>query len=164
MSLQLTQESAEITKFLNSHHIGVLATANKEGVPHAATIYFANDTDLNIYFITKKDTTKHKNLESNPKASLAVYEAHTQSTVQVRGTVSVVEDMSTFQEVFARILGTTEQTSESVVPPVSRLESGGYIGYCLKPESARLAVYTRPEHNTFDKLFDVAIPEGEEIG
>lgn len=159
MSLAITDESAEVIKFLSKHHIGVLATADKNGMPHAATVYFAVDKDLNIYFITKTGTTKHRNLSSNPVASLAVYEADSQSTVQIRGTVEIV-DADTFQSVFAKILHVTAETSESVVPPFSRLEGYGYEGYRLKPSSMRLAVYTRPEHNTFDKLFDVVVPEG----
>lgn len=162
MPLAITDEAAEVVKFLQNHHIGVLATADKAGVPHAATIYFAADKDLNIYFITKKGTTKQHNLAANPIASLAVYEAQSQSTVQIRGDVSIV-DADTFQAVFSKILSVSADTSDSPVPPFSRLEGQGYEGYCLKPTAVRLAVYTRPEHNTFDKLFDVVIPEGTSL-
>ena len=162
MPLAITEESAEAIKFLQKHHIGVLATADTSGSPHAATIYFAADKDLNIYFITKKGTTKQRNLSTNPVASLAVYEADTQSTVQIKGDVSLVQP-DTFQAVFAKILAISAETSESAVPPFSRLEGNEYEGYCLKPKVIRLAVYTRPEHDTFDKLFDVIVPEGTSL-
>ncbi len=162
MPITLSRQSDAITKFLSNHHIGVLATASKDGIPHAATVYFAIDVDLNFYFITREGTTKQKNLSANPNVSLAVFDAATQSTVQAQGTISEV-DPALFQEVFIRVLKTTANTSESVVPPFSRLEAGGHVGYCLTPKSVRLAVYTRPEHNTFDKLFDVVVPDGEDI-
>ncbi len=162
MPITLSRQSEDITKFLNNHHIGVLATASKEGIPHAATIYFSIDIDLNFYFITREKTTKHKNLSQNPNASLAVFEPSTQSTVQVQGTVSEV-DSKVFQEIFERVLKTTMNTSETVVPPFSRLEADGHVGYCLTPKTVRLAVYTRPDHNAADKLFEVVVPDGEEI-
>lgn len=162
MPITLSHESEEITKFLNNHHIGVLATADDSAIPHAATVYFAIDIDLNFYFITREGTTKHKNLSANPNASLAVFDPKTQSTVQAQGTIREV-DPNTFEEVFKRILKTTANTSDTVVPPFSRLEAGGHVGYCLTPKSVRLAVYTRPDHNSFDKLFEVVVPDGEEI-
>lgn len=162
MPITLSRQSDAITKFLSNHHIGVLATADKGGIPHAATIYFAIDVDLNFYFITREGTTKQKNLSANPNASLAVFDPVTQSTVQAQGTVSEV-DPALFQEVFMRVLKTTASTSESVVPPFSRLEAGGHIGYCLTPSAVRLAVYTKSEHNSFDDLFTVVVPDGEDI-
>jgi uncharacterized pyridoxamine 5'-phosphate oxidase family protein len=154
MPITLTQQSEKITNFLNNHHIGVLSTATKDGKPHAATVYFAIDIDLNFYFITREGTTKQKNLSDNPSAAIAVFDPKTQSTVQVQGTAREV-DPKLFDEVFQRILRTTANTSESVVPPFSRLNAGGHIGYCLSPDFARLAEYTKPDHGNFDDLFDV---------
>lgn len=47
---------------------------------------------MNMFFVTKEKTTKNKNLVQNPQAALAIYEAQTQTTTQITGPVSTVED------------------------------------------------------------------------
>ena len=163
MSVTLSEESIEITNFLSTHHIGVLATADLSGVPHAATIYFTANKDLDIYFITKQETIKNHNLAANPQAALAVFEASTQSTVQIVGMVTKVENEAAIHEIYRQIMETSAKTSESSVPPVSRLAAGGYVGYRLTPTTIRLAVYTRPEHNRGEQLFDIVVPEGQSL-
>jgi general stress protein 26 len=163
MPITISKESTAIAKFLDANHTGVLATADKSGAPHAATIYFATDSKLNIYFLTKEETTKFRNLQSNPQASLAVYEPAKQATVQIQGNVTQLTDLKLLNHLFNRILQTSKETSETNVPPVSRLEAGGYVGFKLIPTTARLAVYTRPDHDALEQLFDVEVAEGESL-
>ncbi len=156
MPLKVSTEKLKIGEFLSRNSIGVLATSNADNQPHAATIYFIVDPSLNAYFITKEKTTKVSNLKKNPQAALAVYEPVTQSTVQMSGTVTEVEDISRLDDIFRRILAVTKETSESSIPPVSRIKGGEYKCFCLHPESVRLVEYTKPDHNQEEGVFDDA--------
>jgi general stress protein 26 len=163
MSLTISEEKPKITQFLTANQIGVLATADSSGQPHAATIYFVIDPDLNVYFITKEKTIKYKNLVQNNKAALAVYEPSSQSTVQIIGNTYEVTDNSRIDDVFRRLLTITANTSESAVPPVSKLNAGEYKCFCIKPSMVRLAEYTKSEHGQHDDLFDTAVMPDNEL-
>ena len=163
MSIELSNKSQDIKKFLNTNTIGVLATADSSGQPHAATIYFTVDDELNLYFMTKEKTRKHRNIIANPKVSVAVFEPSTQTTVQIQGTATQVTDIKITNDTFNSIVKAATATSESAVPPVSRLVAGGYTCYCLKPQTVRMAVYTRPNHDVLQDLFDVVVADGESL-
>jgi hypothetical protein len=73
-----------------------------------------------------------------------------------------VEDASRLDDVFKRILTITAQSSESAVPPVSKLVGGEYKCLYIKPQTIRLAEYTKPEHGQFDDLFEtVVVSDGQ---
>lgn len=137
----LTLEETRIVEFLTTNRIGTLATVDSFNQPHAATMYFVIDPDLTVYFITKEETTKCQNLQQNPKAALAVHEANGQVTVQLSGTVTLVEDLSRIDEIYRRVLAIVDATSESTVPPFSKISAGRYRCFRLKPNRVRLAEY-----------------------
>ncbi len=157
MPLTISEEKPKITKFLTANQIGTLATADSSGQPHAATIYFVIDPDLNLYFITKEKTTKHHDLQQNPKASVAVHEPATQTTVQLNGKAEIIDDPSRVQQTFEHILAIATSTSQSGVPPISRLNAGNYVGYKLVTSTVRMATYTKPEQGDYEDIFEVAV-------
>ncbi len=163
MTINLYEDKAKLYTFLSKHNIGVLSTATKDGQPHAATIYFIIDPDLNVYFITKEKTAKSRNLAENPQAALAVFEAQTQTTAQISGDVIEVKSVSRLDEVFRKILAITAKTSESTIPPVSKLQSGGYRCFSLQPKVVRLAEYLKPEHHELDGLFETVVRPDSEL-
>jgi general stress protein 26 len=162
MTVHISEDHTKLADQLSKHNIGILATTSTDLKPHAATIYFVTDADFNMYFITRTNTTKCRNLQQNPQAALAIFEAATQKTVQVVGHVSKVEDTAKFDEIYKQIMAITHNTSYKEAPPFSRLEAGGdTVIYCLKPQSLRLAEYIRTQQQTEDGLgiFDtVEIP------
>src|SRR5207248_2163271 len=91
--MSVASDSPDIAQFLKRNHVGVLATASLENAqPHAAAIYYATDSNLNIYFLTKSKTAKSRNLDSNPQGAVVVYEAAEQRTAQIYGPVDKVPD------------------------------------------------------------------------
>lgn len=163
MPLNLSEDKPKIAKFLAKNQIGMLATADDSGQPYVSTIYFVVDPDLNVYFITKGKTTKYKHLIQNPKAALAVYEAKSQSTVQIYGSAEQILDFPTINDIFRRILVVTNATSESAIPPVSKLVGNDYKCFRIRSRTIRMAEYTKPEHGyKNEEIFDtVVLPDGE---
>jgi len=156
MSIEISERKEHILDFLKQNSTAVLATANKYGEPHAATIYYTVDEDLNIYFITKRDTTKSQNLKNSGRGALAVHEATTQTTVQAVGKVEEETDVNKSQKVFSDILKISMETSESGTPPISKLQAGPYIAYRLTPDSARMASFIRPDSGSYERIFEDA--------
>lgn len=150
-----TEHNQKIFEFLQSHPIGVLASVTDQGKPHATTIYFAVHDDFTITFTTKRDTKKHQVLAQNPNVCLVVFEAFSQTTVQVDGVALELADQNAAIEAFGNTLKASMQTSDAGVPPISKLFAGNYIAYQLKPDAIKMAVYRRPDKGHYEMFESV---------
>lgn len=155
MPINLSEDPSKVNDFLLHNHIGVVSTSGPDNSPHAAAIYFVTDADLNFFFITKENTEKHNNLQQNPKAALAVYDAKSQTTLQVAGKASLDKDPQNFMNVFTQILKISMDSSEGANPPVSKLKAGEYRLYKLSPERIKMAEYTKPERGDLEDIFGI---------
>lgn len=154
-------QNLHIAEFLRRNHICVLATADKRTAePHAATVYYATDSQLNIYFLTKAKTIKSHNLDTNPWAAIAVYEADTQRTAQISGMVNRVADEDMMKRALPLMSKFSKQTAGTAQTPISKLEAGEYVLYRLVPQSIRLGEY---KYGTPNDLFDIATPAEESL-
>lgn len=135
------EEKTKIHDFLDSHPVGVLATVDKSGNPHASTIFFTVDDDLNLMFTTKRDTHKHENIDGNSAVMLAVYDAESQTAVQVSGTAVEETDNDTIQKIYHGTLRATKRTSEDIVPPIAKIAAGPYVAYKVQPSDIWMSDY-----------------------
>lgn len=78
--------------YLKEHSLCVIATANMQGEPEAATINYFVDDDFNLFFITRKDTRKHANLLANPRVAIVVGTEPEPHTVQLQGDAVFLEN------------------------------------------------------------------------
>jgi nitroimidazol reductase NimA-like FMN-containing flavoprotein (pyridoxamine 5'-phosphate oxidase superfamily) len=157
----LANVSPDIINFLKNNHVAVLATANKEtATPHAASVFFATDSQLNLYFLTKENTTKSKNLATNPQAAMVIYEAEILKTAQILGTVSPVKNDAMMQKALRIMAKYSKQVSGTQTTPISKLDAGDYILYALTPQSIRLGDY---KYGSDSLIFDLATPVEESL-
>ena len=145
--------------FLKQHKVGVLATVDPNSEPHAAAVYYDVDSQFNVYFLTKNRTKKADNLEHNKHAMLVVYEAETQTTVQVTGVVSEVTDDEELNKLFMKIVFASLDVTGSSVPPLAKLKEGEYVAYKLEPVQIRMAVFSKPDSGEYSDLFTTIVPE-----
>lgn len=62
---------AAIKRFLEAHNTATLATAGEAG-PWAATVFYASDADLNLYFVSDHRTRHGRDLAASPRLAAAV--------------------------------------------------------------------------------------------
>ncbi len=161
MAVTSNFKNPNIANFLKRNHIAVLATANKETAqPHATAIYYATDSQMNLFFVTKEKTTKNKNLIQNPKAAVAIYEAETQTTIQITGPVSRIEDQTMLEKSLLIMSKYSKQTAQTEETPLSKLDAGEYILYKLWPQTIRMGEYKYGPRN---QIFDTATPAEESL-
>lgn len=144
------ESNQRIYEFLKTHPIGVLASVDPNNDPHAAVIYYSVDDDFNLFFTTKRDTKKHDNLKHKDHVMLVAYEASSQTTVQVTGTAEDITDTPEAFEVFKGTVKAALKTSESGVPPISKLYAGNYVAWRINPVQIRMAVFVRPDPGGYD--------------
>lgn len=145
MAIDITEDDSHIRDFLDTHSVGVLATANKSAIPYASTIYFVVESDLSISFLTKEDTAKCRNMRENPNVALAVTDSESQSTVQVAGTVQEIKDEARIQQLHDQVVAITVSTSSGDTPPVMKLDAGKLVAFSIQPSFVRLARFLQPE-------------------
>lgn len=151
----------DIVAFLNNNHIAVLATASPQsGSPHAATVFYTTDSSMNIYFLTKQDTTKSKNLQANPQAALVVYDAPTLRTAQITAQAEPIKNPAIAQKALGIMSKYSRQTAGTSQPPIAKLDAGDYILYKLVPQTIRLADYKYGAKST---IFNIATPAEESL-
>lgn len=162
MTIAISESRQRLLDFLENNKVGVLATCSSAGMPYAATVYITFDHDLNIYFVTRKETRKNRNLHDNNQAALALYDAASQTTLQAEGNVIEVNDRGKMQWVFNDIWHIATQTSPTNQPPQAQLMGAGdYVVYKLAAPSLRLATYARQDSTNPDQIFSV-VPTREE--
>jgi uncharacterized protein YhbP (UPF0306 family) len=161
MSTGSNFKNPHIAGFLKRNHIAVLATADKtSGTPHAAVVFYATDSQMNLFIIKKDGTAKSKNLGSNPQAAMAIYEADTQTTAQINALVSRVEDPRMMKKALGIMAKYSKQTANTEETPISKLEAGNYVLYKFWPQSIRLGEY---KYGVRNEIFDIATPAEESL-
>jgi len=63
--------SKRITEYISGCPACTLATASADGDPSASTVFISN-AGLDIYFNTAKDSQKIRNIQANPRISIAM--------------------------------------------------------------------------------------------
>lgn len=158
MPVKINDEQRDILEFAKHNPVGVLATASKHSVPHAAAVFYVLDEDMNVYFITKEETKKFRNLRENHHVSLAAYKESSQTTLQIIGEAQHVKDVDMFIDVFENIIDICAKNTKSDRLPVSKLFAGDYYLYQIKPSTMRLAEYLRPDQGNLMGLFELIKP------
>jgi general stress protein 26 len=156
MVLKITTTRDHILEFLHTNHVAVLATADQTGTPHAAAVYITYDQALNFYFTTKRDTQKGRNLADNPRVSMTLFDAITQTTVQGDGVVIEVTDTDQAERIFNEIQMIARRTSVSGIPPTTEIEKGGYVTYRLSLPNIHMIQFGQPETSSHG-MFDIAL-------
>lgn len=149
-----SDKNKRIFEFLNSHSIGVVSTVDPNNEPHSAVVYYAVDQDFNITFTTKQNTKKTSNLNHKNHAMFIVYDAKTQTTVQITSTAEDLTGTPELPEVFRHTIEASMETSEAGIPPISKLAAGDYTAFRLHPVQIRMAVFSRPDPGGYDELFE----------
>lgn len=141
----MKQDPTEIiSEYINNHPLAVLSTVDGEGKPHGTTLYAGSDDRFNVYFMTKVETGKARNIRGNPNVALTFSGEEHQTTLQISGKALEVtvpdENALAFQ-----VIGSLRHESKDFRLPISRFEAGPYIVFKVQVENALLTDY---EHSS----------------
>ena len=151
-----------LVSYLNDLNIGVLSTVMPNGIPYSAVVYFVVDHSLNFYFLSKSDTKKAENLESNNRASFTTVDLTSMITIQTNGTVEKVTDPEQHTYMIKSIgAANARKNNPQWPPPISKLHStGDNIVYKYKPSWLRVGDYSHKIQEK-ESVFTEIIPHQE---
>jgi general stress protein 26 len=81
----------EALDFLKKHIFAVVASITGDNMPNAATVLYHIDDDMNLFFMTRKETRKFENLMTNGRVAAVVGLGDGPGTVQMEGVARLVE-------------------------------------------------------------------------
>lgn len=152
--IKLSDQEQRFYDFLNGAAIGVISSTDPNGDPHGAVIYYSIDKNFVIEFLTKSHTKKYDNITRNNHIMLTVFDALTQTTVQVTGLAKEIKNDSVLQKLVKQVFEKSLRTSEAGQHPLSKLDAGNYVGFKIEPVQIRMAVYARPDPGEYSEIFE----------
>jgi len=150
----MTQREKRIYDFLNRMGVGVLASVSPNNEPHATVIYFVIEPNFLIRFLTKTGTKKYENILKNKRVTLAVFEAKTQSVVQVYGEAMELKNAQQINEVADAVNGVSNQTAAGNDMPIAKLDAGEFAAFQIIPKQINMASYARRTSSDHSRMFD----------
>lgn len=80
----MTDLRERLEDFLRRHTTMSLATVSPEGLPQSASVFYAADDGLNLYFLSSPNSRHCVNLKQNPQAAATIH-ADGQAWQEIRG-------------------------------------------------------------------------------
>ena len=135
------ESQSVIMSYIDIHPVATLGTVGADGAPCGAVVYVCTDDHLPIvYFITKNETKKYKNLIANNKVSLTITHPVENSTLQASGIAREVLDPLVLDEVMKKLVKLHVNAYEWL-PPIAKIRAGAYVLIGVTLEWARLAQF-----------------------
>ena len=129
----------EIFSYINKNPIAIVGTINPDGTPHGASVYICGDSHKPIvYFLTKQDTRKYRNIQSNNTVSLTIVNPAQNSTLQASGHATEIDDPRVTSLVMDQLARKHVSTKEWL-PPIAKIQAGAYVVMSITLTDARLA-------------------------
>lgn len=114
----------DVQEFLRKEHTMTISSVTKEGKPQSATVYYVLGGSMNMYFVTKEDSRKYRNITNNPKVSVVVSDCDQIQTAQIEGIAEEIKMGAVFTKTVDRIIELTDSLSHYWEPPIGMLRSG----------------------------------------
>lgn len=131
---------SKIISFIDANPIATIGTINSDGTPHGAIVYMCADNDHSLYFITKSETTKYRNLLERPQVCVTIVNQKANSMLQANGQAFVVNEPYIIDTVFKQITR-AHGFADEWLPPIAKLRAGHYVMVGVRLQSARLAEF-----------------------
>jgi general stress protein 26 len=129
----------KISEYIDENPVSTLGTINLDGSPHGAVVYVCTDDHRRIvYFLTKIETRKYKNLVARNHVSLTIVNPAQNSTLQADGRAFVTRDPAVIDMVTKKITRGHASANEWL-PPVAKIRAGAYAIVGVEIWHARLA-------------------------
>ena len=136
-----SENRASILTYVDMNPIATLGTINENGTPHGSIVYVCTDDHHSVvYFLTKAETRKYKNLIANNHVSLTITNPSENSTLQASGTAKEILDAQVIDAAMNK-LTRLHVNAVDWLPPISKLRAGPYMLVAITIEYARLAEF-----------------------
>ncbi|MES2223759.1 MAG: pyridoxamine 5'-phosphate oxidase family protein [Patescibacteria group bacterium] len=141
---------------------GIISTLAEKGGIDSAVVYFTVDKNLNLYFFTRANSAKSKNIMQNSLISFVTYSEELMQTFQLRGDASAIEDPSEQAVAFEALLKIANKQSNGN-PPIAQMMQSEITVFKVIPLWARFSNFG--VSNDSNKIEELKVAEflGEQL-
>lgn len=148
---ETTSNQHKIVTYIKGNPVMVVGTISKDGSPHGAAVYVCTTSSEQVYFVTKTETQKFKNIENNPHVSVTIVNPADNSTLQAVGRAYVEDNAQTIEMIMGKMAEIYAHSSDWL-PPLAKLRAGPYQVVGIKLKHVRLAHF-QGEHAGSERIF-----------
>jgi len=128
----------EVLDYVAENPVMVLGTLGADGTPHGAAIYGVATSSDQLYFVTKTETQKCRDIVLHPTVSITIVNASENSSLQANGRARVENEPHTIEIVMTKITSVYTRTADWL-PPIAKIRAGTYCIIGVKLRFVRLA-------------------------
>ena len=110
----------KLFQFFQKNPIGIISTISQENTPHSSNIFYTINKDFVLYFITKKEMKKFRDILKNNHVSITITEPLTFESVQIEGRAEEIKDHTEMQYVIDTLSKICKDLKHWP-PPISQL-------------------------------------------
>jgi len=141
----------EIATYITNNPVMILGTIDGNGKPQGAAVYGLATSPEQVYFVTKVETQKFRNITVDPNVSITVVNASENSSLQAGGKAEIEKSPQIIEMVMAK-MARIYAHSVDWLPPITKLRAGAYQVVGIKLNYARLARF-KDEHVGSQNIF-----------
>lgn len=130
----------DILTYIKSNPVMVIGTIDSRGLPYSAAVYVYAASASEVYFVTKTETQKFRNIRNNPHVSVTIVDPTENSTLQAQGKASAIQDMQTIEDVMSEMARIYARSADWL-PPIAKIRAGSYQVIRITLHGVRLAQY-----------------------
>jgi len=133
----------DVLEFLRKERLATISTVTPEGKPDGAAIYYIAKDNLEIVFLTKKNTGKFTNMLQDKDVVLTITNEELQHTVKIRGEAVILENSAA---AVIEVITTLAHNKEFIlnldkVLPLAKKQAGEVVAVRVEPKEIRMSMY-----------------------
>lgn len=134
-----------IVSYIKSNPLSVMSTVTPDNKSNAATMYIVSDKDLNVYFMTKKETQKYCNIMNNPSVSFTVHDELNLTTLQMIGDATPIDPALDDNKKIYELFESVRDKIANYGLPISKIGAGDYEIFKVNIDHALLTSYKQED-------------------
>lgn len=134
-----------IIDYIKNNPLCVMSTVTPENKPNAATMYIVSDDNLNVYFMTKRETQKYKNIINNPGVAFTSHNEAGLSTLQIIGDAYPIDPNIDDNKLIYHLFEGVRDKIANYALPISKLGAGDYEIFKVNADHALLTEYKQED-------------------
>jgi general stress protein 26 len=143
--------------FLTRHAVGVLATVDSAGQPHASAVYYKADDDFSIYFLTLASSKKYQGMKANPKVAFTIGSSDVPKTLQMEGVAEEIQYEEDKNAKLTELVGVLMDNSKFYFPPLTQLDKAEVVLIWMQPKWARWSDFSTMQDGTDKVTFEIQL-------
>lgn len=140
---------SEAQHLINQNHFVTVATATLDGQPSAATVFCVMNEHGTLYFPTRSQSKKYKNILVNPHVSVVCTQNAAPVTLQIYGSAREVttDELSKVMETIMKASMNENTVRSHWLPPIHRMNNGQFTFIKIEPSWMRISDFRDEEHH-----------------